>query len=165
MVMRPKAAKAPTVVSNTCTPFSHQRPLSSFQRFSDSSLTTGSRGAVGHHRGSGGGAVPAAGGVTAQAEVGGPGPGAGEGAARRRLRPGTGSEGSHGRQLVEGRERDKGLDRRAHLPGHPFTCTPAPQRNPTLSSVEETPSTLLATATSLKNNLPASKKFFPLIPL
>lgn len=74
MVMRPKAAKAPTVVSSTCTPFSHQRPLSSFQRFSDSSLTTGSRGAVGHHRGSGGGAVPAAGEVTVQAEVGGLGP-------------------------------------------------------------------------------------------
>lgn len=101
MVMRPKAAKAPTVVSSTCTPFSHQRPLSSFQRFSDSSLTTGSRGAVGHHRGSGGGAVPAAGEVTVQAEVGGLGPlglGLGKDEARREW-----SEGGHGHQLMEGR--------------------------------------------------------------
>ena len=72
MVMRPKAAKAPTVVSSTCTPFSHQRPRSSFQRFSDSSLTTGSRGAAGHHRGSGGGAVPAAGGGHSAGRSGGP---------------------------------------------------------------------------------------------
>lgn len=104
MVMRPKAAKAPTVVSSTCTPFSHQRPRSSFQRFSDSSLTTGSRGAVGHHRGSGGGAVPAAGGGTAQAEVGARGlpgwAGGGEEEEEEEARPGRGSEGGHGRRLV-----------------------------------------------------------------
>lgn len=38
MIMRPKAAKAPTVVSRIWTPFSHQTTLSSFQRLSDSSL-------------------------------------------------------------------------------------------------------------------------------
>lgn len=100
MVMRPKAAKAPTVVSSTCTPFSHQRPLSSFQRFSDSSLTTGSRGAVGHHRGSGGGAVPAAGGGHSAGRSGGPGPAGLGGGGEEDARPGRGSEGGHGRRLV-----------------------------------------------------------------
>lgn len=62
------------------------------------------------------------GGVTAQAEVG--GPGAGEGATRRRLRPGRGSEGGHGLRLVEGRERDQGLDGKASPPRYPLPCTP-----------------------------------------
>lgn len=69
------------------------------------------------------------GGVTAQAEVGGPGPsGAGEGEARTRLGQ-QGSEGSHGHQLVEGRQatervRPGGTSTFASLPRPPLQKEP-----------------------------------------
>lgn len=162
MVMRPKAAKAPTVVSSTCTPFSHQRPLSSFQRFSDSSLTTGSRGAGGHHRGSGGGAVPAAGGAQRRQKRG-PGAGrAGRGAARRRRRaPGGGSEGGHGRGLVGGRGADTGLAARQ---GASPTAAPTLQRSATVSWAGETPSPVVPPASLFSGKASLLRAVFPLTP-